>query len=93
MMQRKHSFIFLVLVLLLGQGSLFVHDMNHHMLEEEVSDCLFCNKLDKPELALPAANLLEITALTKGEASLYSCTKHENRGWRTCQSRAPPATV
>ena len=91
-MHRKHSFIFLVLVILMGQGSLFMHDMNH-TLEEEVSDCLLCTKLDKQEHTLPASSLLEFTTLSKGEAPLTSYTKHENRGWPSCLSRAPPATV
>jgi len=91
-MDRKHSFIFLVLVILMGQGSLFMHDMNH-TLEEEVSDCLLCNKLDKQEHALPAGSHLEFTALNKGEAPLTSYTRHENSVWRSSQSRAPPTTV
>jgi hypothetical protein len=91
-MHRKHSFIFLVLVILMGQGSLFMHDMNH-TLEEEVSDCLLCTKLDKQEHTLPAGSLLEFNSQNKGEAPLASYTKHENSGWRTSLSRAPPVTV
>ncbi|NKB36235.1 MAG: hypothetical protein GKR93_03580 [Gammaproteobacteria bacterium] len=91
-MHKKHSFIFLVLVILMGQGSLFMHDMNH-TLEEEVSDCLLCTKLDTQEHTLPAGNLLEFTTLNKGEAPLTSYTRHDNSDWPTSLSRAPPLTV
>lgn len=91
-MQRKYNFIFLVLVILMGQGSLFVHDMNHTP-EEEVSDCLLCNKLDKQEHALPETSLLEFTALRSVNAALSPVTKPVSNDWHFCQCRAPPATV
>ena len=91
-MYKQHCFIFFVLLILLGQGALFMHDMNH-TLEEETSDCLLCTKLDKQEQALSVVSLLEFSALTKCEAPLNFYTKHDNHGWQTCLSRAPPTTV
>ena len=91
-MQRKHSIIFLVLLVFMGQGSLFVHDMNH-VVNEEASDCLLCIKLDKQEHGLPAAGLMEFAAPAKHDLALTPHPNYDIREWRSHVSRAPPVTV
>ena len=92
MMQSKHSFIFLALLLLMGQGSLFMHDMNH-VVVEDASDCLLCIKLDKQEHGLPVAGHVELTALVDAETDVSPCPDYDTGNWRSCCSRAPPLSV
>ena len=92
MTQKKHKFAFLVLLVLMGQTSLLVHDFKH-AVDEDLSDCLFCIKLDKQENALILSSLPAFVAqYNNGQLPGYSAIA-EKSVWTTCLTRAPPTTV
>ena len=86
------KFTLLVLLILMGQGSLLMHDINH-AAEEEVSDCQLCIKLDKQDHSLPSAGLPEFNQIV-GDGFLISSTPRvESSSWQFHYSRAPPLSA
>lgn len=53
---RKHSLVMLVLLALMGQGLMFLHDLQH-LSAEDSADCLLCLKLEKQKNLIAAQSL------------------------------------
>ena len=89
---EKLKFSLLVVLILMGQGSLFMHDINH-AVDEEISDCQLCIKLDKQDHALPSASQADLIPIV-GDGFRVSSTPHsESHSWQFHLSRAPPVSV